>query len=154
MLSWRLQTGLEILSINAAYLYSHDSPSLFYVINILLHLGLGLLVWLGLFRIAKQHFKTVSRMGQLALLALAFSGTSGVALVLIGNTQPNLWLLNGHIILSAVGMGAVISYLVIRRSRGWPVFALVAVLALLIPAVVAEWDRSYPNPTSSIINPR
>ncbi len=84
MLSWRLQIGLAILLFNAAYLYSDDSPSLFYVINILLHLALGLLVWVGLLRIAKQQFRTVSRMGQLALLALALSGASGVALARAG----------------------------------------------------------------------
>ena len=153
MLSWRLQSGLALLLLNAAYLYSGDSPSLFYVINILLHLGLGLLVWAALLWIAKQHFTTVSRMGQLTLLALALSGISGVALVLTGNTRSYQWLLNGHILLSAVGVGAFVVYLVIRRTKGWPVLALVCLLALLIPVGVAEWDRFYPEPTSSIVNP-
>lgn len=92
-------------------------------------------------------------MGPLALLALALSGTAGVALVLTGNTRPNHWLLNGHVVLSALGVGAFVSYLVIRRSKGRPVFALVLILALLIPIGVAEWERLYPESTSSIVNP-
>ena len=132
MLNWRLQTGLAILLLNAAYLYSDDSPSLFYVINVLLHLGLGLLVWVGLLWIAGQHFRTVSRTGQLALLALVLSGASGVALVLAGNTRPHRWLLDGHIILSVLGVAALLGYLVIKRSRRWPAFALVFLLALLM----------------------
>ncbi len=153
MLNWRLQTGLAILLLNAVYLYSDDSPSLFYVINVLLHLGLGLLIWVGLLWIARQHFRTVSRTGQLALLALVLSGASGVALVLTGNTRPHRWLLDGHIILSVLGVAALLGYLVIKRSRRWPAFVLVFLLALLMPIGVAEWDRLYPEPTSSIVNP-
>ncbi len=153
MLNRRLQTGLAILLLNAAYLYSHESPSLFYVINILLHLGLGLLVWVGLLWTAKQHFRSESRTSQLVLLALVLSGASGIALVLTGNTRPYRWLLDGHIVLSVVGVGALVFYLAIRRSTRWPVFALVFVLALLIPIGLAEWSRLYPEPTSSIVNP-
>ena len=153
MLNWRLLTGLVIFLLNAAYLYSYESPSLFYVINILLHLGLGLGVWLGLLWISRQSFRTVSRMGQLSLAALVLSGTSGVALLLTGNTRPYQWLLNGHIVLSVVGVGAFVGYLAAKRSKRWPVFALAFLLALLFPVGVAEWSRLYPYPTSRIVNP-
>jgi len=40
----RLILGLCLLTLNASYLYTYQSPTIFYVGNLFLHLGLGIVL--------------------------------------------------------------------------------------------------------------
>ena len=52
---------VSLLLVNAAYLYSFDSPSIFYVLNLLLHAGGGLILTLALARIVRSRFRRLAR---------------------------------------------------------------------------------------------
>lgn len=147
-----LLAGLLLLVVNASYLYAFDSATVFYVANVLAHLGLGLALLAGLAFYVRKHFSLLPRLGQCALGVLGFSGLLGVALVFSGATTPYRWLLNAHLATAALGVVLLLFYLV-RLRRAWRQALAVCSLAFVFPAGVRSWQRWDPDPADRVVNP-
>jgi Flp pilus assembly protein TadD len=118
-----------LLLANSAYLYVTDDATFFYLANIGLHLGLGLLlgslalVWGGkyVFRALKAHGGVKRLFLQSASLLWTIGIFTGGALAFTGSTRPMAWLLYTHILACIGGLAAVGLYLravsLDRRTR-------------------------------------
>src|SRR5258708_5861452 len=83
--------GAVVIALNSAYLASFADPTLAYVLNVLLHVGVGflfvtLLVW---------FHASGGRWGALALAVL--TGGLGLYLAIFAATRDHRWVLWGHI---------------------------------------------------------
>ena len=89
--------GFSLLLVNATWVWSFPEATLFYVANVLLHAGLGvgligvLLLWRNEW-VPSLGWKSAPAAG-----LLAFSGTLGAVLCVIGATQPHRLVLVIHI---------------------------------------------------------
>ena len=137
----------EIL--NGAYLYTFDSPSVFYLANILLHLGLGILLFLAIALLLKRQFRELEPEARLACILLFLAALVGILLIYTGTTRPFRLLLTAHVLLACLGSAAAFLHLVVRRHR-WKWFALVPVISL---AFVMFVSRLNPESETRIANP-
>jgi Flp pilus assembly protein TadD len=152
--------GFLILLLNAAYVWAFAFPTVFYMTNVLAHLGLGvvlsaMLAWL-LSRDVELRGGTLAPAG-FFLIALLL----GVYLAVAGNTLDRRWALVAHIVAALLGT-VVLFVSVWRRGKsqrgGWLGFrngfaACLAILAIL-PAASAIYHKAFPSPTDRIENPR
>lgn len=126
---------VALLAVNAGYLYAFETPSLFYVINVFLHLGLGLAAGVLVLLYIRNSWKDLSLEGKLAAGAITLSFLSGAILVYTGTSRPYLAALNLHILISCVGVGLLVIHAAIRR-HSWILAAGAAVAGLAIPIIV------------------
>jgi Flp pilus assembly protein TadD len=163
---------LEI--INASYLAAFDTPSIFYHVNVILHVVLGLpLAGAIVLRSIPALLKGASRSGgaqamllrTLALIATAFV-VSGLVLAYVGTSRPYYWMLRLHVA-SAIAGGALLLMLVwawaVTQSKAgsdggrarlafrWNLAVLG--IALAFPLAVHAWQTAYPAHVSHIVNP-
>ncbi len=144
----RVAAGLFLVFLlNTAYLAAFADPTIFYMANVLAHLGLGLAgaaVWWSAFRGA----------GLLARAALLASALAGVWLMRFGNTIPNRPVLLGHIAAGVVFVGIALWWLWRQAEVRWrPALTVAVLIAVLLPAGAESWRRLRPDPRDRIRNP-
>ncbi len=126
-----------ILLLNSAYLAAFATPSLFYYSNLVAHVVIGLalaVAWLSMFGL--PHPASLRTVVTWALLAIA--ALTGVALMIVGATRPNRWLLQLHIasaVAGAVALIACVLWPAVRRHS--PRVKLAGALGLTTIAVAA-----------------
>ena len=113
-----------ILLLNSAYLFSFGEPTLFYIFNVLLHVGLGIVLifpfciyvykHLGYRLQARMQKQSISTLGQLGGIGIVVGIISGVYLMIVGATTPYRWLLITHIV--SVSAGCLLFCLYLLRS--------------------------------------
>src|SRR6185436_17199102 len=112
-----------VLLVNTAYVAAFATPSIFYMTNVLIHLGLGLALAIGLiFLLRKDAALRNGITSALGLFGIAL--LLGLFLVAAGNVTENRWALWGHIGSAALGLAALAPY-VWRRAQhggGWRQF--------------------------------
>src|SRR5664279_3610862 len=91
--------GLGVLLVNSGYLAAFAEPSIFYMGNVLLHLGLGL----GLMVLAALW----ARRYPWECGAFLLSGLPALYLTVRGNTMDHRWALWLHILLAVIAAGVV-----------------------------------------------
>ncbi len=151
--------GFLLLLLNAAYIWAFAFPTVFYMTNVLAHLGLGLalsvmLVWL-LGRDAELRGGALAAAG-FFLIALLL----GAYLAVAGNTLDHRWALLAHIVAALVGTVVLFAY-VWRRGRpqsaGWVRFrngfAVCLAIVAILPPASAIYSRTFPAATNRIANP-
>jgi tetratricopeptide (TPR) repeat protein len=147
-----------VLLVNTAYVAAFSSATVFYMTNVLFHLGLGVVLSLAvLFTIHKR--RDLLRGAPVALgfflLALIF----GIALTIKGNVYANVWMLWSHIIAAGVGVLALmpLAWKKAAESEGWlqfkKGFAIAIALLVVLPAVAIGYRRAFPDPHNRITNP-
>jgi tetratricopeptide (TPR) repeat protein len=138
---------LFVLIVNSAYLAAFAQPSIFYMGNVLLHLGLGL----GLMAIAARWVRRYP----VECGAFLLSGLPALFLAVRGNTMDHRWALWLHILFAAVAVAAI--GLRLFRSTGpriWrTAFVSAASALVLLPAGSALYRRVRPDPNDRIQNP-
>ncbi|MGH9454669.1 MAG: multiheme c-type cytochrome, partial [Terriglobia bacterium] len=162
-----------LLTLNAAYLAAFKTPDMFYIVNILLHLGLGVLaiVLLLIFLVRNSAFFRGSlgmALGFSTLLAAAF----GICLAIFGMTRPRSIELYCHVGFAVLAL----VLLVIKIRPGRPVQSAQPQITVetnaSTPARVWKWSFTllvisgvfylgavgyhhfFPNPNNFIRNPR
>jgi tetratricopeptide (TPR) repeat protein len=155
---WMAALFLALL-VNTAYLAAYASPTVFYMGNVLLHLGLGLAVaaWL-VWMLARSP--ELRRAFPVAAVLFVLALVAGLYLVLRGNVLANRWAFWAHVATAGLAVLAFAPW-VWRRANaeggGWRRFrtAFAVVLALLVvwPAANAAWRKANPNPSNRIKNP-
>ena len=113
-----------ILLLNSAYLFSFGEPTLFYIFNVLLHVGLGIVLILPFCVYVYKHLghrlqariqkQSVSTLGQLGGIGITVGIISGVYLMIVGATTPYRWLLITHI--ASVSAGCLLFCIYLLRS--------------------------------------
>src|SRR3979411_2657578 len=98
-----------ILLVNTAYVAAFATPSVFYMTNVLIHLGMGLALSIGLvFLLRKDRTLLNGIPSALGLFGIALA--LGLYLVKAGNTTNNRWAFWSHIGAAALGLAAMIPY--------------------------------------------
>ncbi len=179
MLQKRLRGGGKILLsvallliINSAYLAAYGGPTLFYVLNSLLHPLLGIVAAI-LFAVFIARHREIFRgfSGTAAWLLLGLSAGFGIFLMVAGMTRPHSLELYFHAGFAIAGILLVLIRLHsrLRRAREsspetlrptgppyrqlWQLGAGVALASLAFYGAVALYEHYYPNPQYIIRNP-
>ena len=92
-----------ILLLNSAYLFSFGEPTLFYILNVLFHLALGIVLIIPFSIYLYQKFNILSPYGRVGVFGLLVGIASGVSLMIVGATTPFRWILITHIISISIG---------------------------------------------------
>ena len=139
--------ALLVLIVNSAYLAAFAQPSVFYMCNVLLHLGLGLAL-MALAVLWARRYPWESG-------AFLLAGLPALYLAVRGNTMDHRWALGSHILLAAIAV-MLIGLRLFRSAspRAWRMaFVAVAVAAVLLPVGSALYRKARPNPNDRIQNP-
>lgn len=92
-----------ILLLNSAYLFSFGEPTLFYILNVLLHIGLGIVLLIPFCIYLYKHLRKLTVVGNFGVLGLIIGIISGGYLMVVGATTPYRWLLIAHIVSISIG---------------------------------------------------
>ena len=150
-------SALLILLINSAYLFSFGEPTLFYIFNVLLHVGLGIALILPFSIYAYKQFRRISTLGQIGIIGIVVGIISGGYLMVVGATTPYRWLLITHII--SVGVGSLLFSVHLLRDGDLltPSLRKVGIVVLvgivLFPLGARLTQRYLPNETYLVENP-
>ena len=141
--------GVVALLLNSAYLAGPADPSLFYVMNVLLHPVVGLI----LFALLARRLLLWSRaprppLGVAGVLTVAIGALLGVAVLVVGGTRPYRLVVHAHVALSVAGstLLAIQAWRTAsrqpRRAAAWSIrLALCGVLLAASAAVAARIER-------------
>ena len=147
-------TAFLILLLNSAYLFSFGEPTLFYISNVLLHIGLGVVLILPFSIYVYKHLKRsfqahiskqkISKLGQIGVIGIGIGIITGLYLMVVGAITPYRWLLIVHII--SVSVGSLLFCLYLLRDaefltpllRRITVGVLAAVVVFPIGAKLAQ----------------
>src|SRR5207237_4623897 len=132
LLRWTAVLFIALL-INAAYIASFNSPTIFYMGNVLFHFVLGLVLTVALLFLLRRF--PVAAGFFLAAAAL------GIFLAVRGNTFDHRWALIAHIVAAALGL-VILTPFALRQGPGFrKAFQLSLVLLVLSPrSPVAYWS--------------
>jgi tetratricopeptide (TPR) repeat protein len=135
-----------LLLVNSGYLRAFPAPNLFYAANVLLHIGLGFVLFLVFWRLQWG--------GSSLRISVLLAGITGLALAVVGAKTPYRWLVLLHIVCCAAMAGLIgAQWRAAGPARLWKAFAACAVVAAALPAAARLRERFYPDPKNRIINP-
>src|SRR5262245_36500568 len=143
-----LYAGCLLLLINSAYLTAFASPTIFYALNVLFHVGLGIVLILPFLiygvRLTRAIVPDMGLWGKLALRMgfwlMVGSIAAGVALIILGNVRPNRWLLHTHVATAVIAVVLLAGCL-----RSW------ASRPQAAPAVKRAWQLTAATTTASLL---
>jgi tetratricopeptide (TPR) repeat protein len=146
-----------ILLINSAYLFSFGEPTLFYISNVLLHVGLGIVLIIPFSIYIYRQFKRISTLGRIGIIGIAVGVISGGYLMIVGATTPYRWLLITHIV--SVSAGSILLCVHLLRDKELLTPSLrkisIGVLAVVVffPIAAKLIQHYLPNETYLVENP-
>ena len=146
-----------ILLLNSAYLFSFGEPTLFYILNVLLHVGLGIILLIPFSVYLCKQITKMSSLGRVAVGGLSIGIISGCYLMVVGATTPYRWLLITHIVSISSGSLLFCIHLLKINANLSPIFrkVIVAVVisALFFPIGAKLSQHFFPNQDYIIKNP-
>ena len=146
-----------ILLLNSAYLFSFGEPTLFYISNVLFHVGLGVLLIIPFSIYVYRQFKRTSRLGQVAIIGIVVGIISGGYLMIVGATTPYRWLLITHI--GSISAGSILLCIHLLRDNEFLIPLLkkinigVLIVVVLFPIGAKLTQHYLPNETYLVENP-
>ena len=153
-----LVIGFLVLLANSSYLAANADPTLFYFGNVALHLILGVVLMIGLFVYAINHFSEFPLIIKLAVLLLAVSAALGLFMMGFGATRQYRWALYSHIAFAVAGSIPVL-WVLLKRLRKYALsrqrsiaYVGIACLVFSLP-VVSAFDRYASQERYRIVNP-
>src|SRR6478735_513115 len=153
--------GAILLLLNTAYIAAFASPTVFYAANAFLHVGLGLIVWIGALAIAwrDRGFRDQT-MVRTAIVLLTAAGALALELIRRGNLAEMRWALVAHVVAGGLAVAAFVP--VARRlaiaaaSRGTRGFGLTYLAAAgvlaVFPVGASLWAAARSDPADRIVN--
>jgi tetratricopeptide (TPR) repeat protein len=135
--------GLLLLLVNSAYIWSVHPPTVFYMGNVFLHLGLGIVLSVyALFLLRRNPVIGVFLAASVIGLYLAVAGNTN-------NHRIVLWL---HILLGIVASVAFVPF-IRSRAKLWSNTYIAACFFLIaIPGASFLYQHAFPNPDNRIQN--
>ena len=146
-----------ILLINSAYLFSFGEPTLFYIFNVLFHVGLGIILIIPFSIYTYRQFKRISTLGQIGIIGIAVGIISGGYLMIVGATTPYRWLLITHIVSVSTGSILLCVHLLRDKDLLTPLFKKISIgvltVVVLFPIGAKLTQHYLPNETYLVENP-
>jgi len=148
-----ISVGFSVLLVNATWVWAFPEASLFYVLNVLLHVGLGLGLIAALLLWRKVWLPSLGRKTAPAAGLLAFSGALGAVLCVIGATQPHTLVLVLHIWSGYLGALALCWYARRFSPALFPALGMSLAAVVLVGLSSVVQARFFPGPGQRIVNP-
>src|SRR5579859_7687969 len=133
-----------ILLINTAYIAAFNSPTIFYMGNVLMHLVLGVVLTVALLFLLRQFPPAAGFF--LAAAAL------GIYLALKGNTTDQRWALVAHIVAAAIGLVALAPFAMRQAPAFRKAFQFSLALLVILPLSGMVWRKVFPDSNAKIYN--
>ncbi|MGE0101909.1 MAG: tetratricopeptide repeat protein [Blastocatellales bacterium] len=144
-----LVIGLLLIIVNSSYLKAFDHPSAFYILNLMLHFGLGLILALVFLKYLAGQWAGMSGLYRIAAVVLLLSAGFGAFILIFGATRPILgftkpahWAAQAHVLTGVAGV-LLIGLVIFRNRMSNPgflkAFATVILLAIAIPLLSGAW---------------
>ena len=146
-----------ILLLNSAYLFSFGEPTLFYISNVLLHVGLGVLLIIPFSIYLYRYVKQIPKLGQVGSIGIVIGIISGGYLMIVGATTPYRWLLITHIV--SISAGSILFCIHLLRDQQFLTPLLkkinigVLVVVVFFPIGAKLTQHYLPNETYLVENP-
>src|SRR5207247_2910886 len=142
-----------LLLLNSAYLWPLADPTLFYMSNLVLHMGLGTLLAAVAVRYLSRNFTTLAGWLRWGLLLFLLCAVPGFALMILGGLRPYRWILHLHIALALLAvfvLGLALRAQMKQRSSqtlrlAWKGYALTLPALLLFPLGVGIYRHYVPS---------
>ncbi|MBI3933587.1 MAG: tetratricopeptide repeat protein [Acidobacteria bacterium] len=151
--------GVVALLVNTAYIAAFSSATIFYMMNVLAHLvlGLALLVALGILLVRDAELR---RSIPVTAALLFLSGGFALYLAIWGNIAEHRWAFWAHIATAVLGTLLLIAFVrrqAIRYGGGWRLsgqaMVAAAAFAALLPTGTYFYHKTVPMPSDRIENP-
>jgi tetratricopeptide (TPR) repeat protein len=140
-----------VLLVNTAYIAAFASPTIFYMGNVLLHLGLGIALTIAaVWAIAKDV--DLRRGVAIALPLLALAVLAAAYLVIAGNLREHQWALLAHVIAGGLGVIGLAPY-AWKQPRFRTSFTITVMILVMLPVGTSLARRAFPAPNDRIRNP-
>jgi len=154
-----------VLLVNTAYLAAFAEPTIFYMTNVMVHIGLGavlfgVLIWLAL-KDPELREGTARAVGAFVIaLGLGVFLCLGAYIPGAGNLMQNRWAFWSHIVFASLGIALLVPY-VWRKARteggGWlqfkKAFQASAVVLVVWPVTAELYRKVFPDRWDRIRNP-
>jgi len=140
---WAAVVFLALL-INTAYIAAFNSPTIFYMGNVLLHLVLGIGLTMALLVLFRQF--------PAAAGFLLTAAALGMYLTVRGNTTDQHWALVGHIVAAAIGLVILAPFAMRQAPALAKVFRFSLALLVVLPLSTALYRRAFPDSSAHIRN--
>jgi tetratricopeptide (TPR) repeat protein len=153
-----LGAGTIVLLVNTGYIAAFASPTIFYMMNVLAHLVLGVALAVGFALLLVRDPSTRRPLGAAAVF-FAIAVGFAIYLTIFGNVHAHAWALDAHIVAAALGVLALIPVAVkaMRTEAAARAFGMAlpaaAAFTLVFPLAVLGYARAHPAPESRIRNP-
>ena len=152
------------LIINSAYLWPHAEPHIFYIFNVVIHLFLGITLTAIVSWYLLKNFKKIQFKSKLGLTCFLVSAVPAIALLFIGNIQPNRWVLHLHIgfALIAVLVGCLAVHSHYKKSSDKKksilkpivkIYRIALLLLVMIPTGLMILKHYFPHENLRFQNP-
>ncbi len=146
-----------LLLLNSAYLFSFGEPTLFYILNVLFHIALGILLIIPFSIYFCKKIRSITLLGRIGVFCIIVGILSGVYLMIVGASTPYRWLLITHIISISIGSILFCVHLLKHSPVLSPILkkvtigVLVGVLFFPIGAKLSQ--HFFPNKSYLVKNP-
>ncbi len=145
--------GFLLLLLNSGWLWAFPAPSLFYIGNVVAHLGLGAVLLAGLWAGRQPLVRRLRGGSRTAYVALSFCGLLGFALAWIGATRSNMGVVIAHGAAGFLGAALLAGWAWRNAPRLGKATAAALALALAFPAYAWLRDRYFPPTADHVVNP-
>ena len=154
-----LAIGFIVLLVNAGYLAAFASATLFYMLNVLLHVVLGIALTLG-FAYLVRRSREIAHGAPTALGFFLVCFAAGAYLTWKGSLLELRWVLWAHVVAGALGVATLIPWLwrkAATEQGGWRLFRKAFTGACIVmvglPLLTLGYRKAFPNPLDRITNP-
>ena len=144
--------GLPLLLLNSGWVWAFPEANLFYVANVLLHVGLGVALLVILWAARGEVLRSVRRAWPVFFL-LSAAGALGLLLAWVGATAPNMKIVAAHGAAGFLGAGLLAGWVRKRSPRFAAATGAALILALGFPIYSALRANYYPIAEDRIVNP-
>ena len=151
-----------LLLLNSAYLAAFADPTIFYMFNVLFHLGLGILGGILFIIFIMRNRGYFETLGSLAAALLVIGFALGILLMITGAHRPYRSVLQAHIVSTTIG-AILLGIHLFRRSRKPDatqrmrsfsnVYVLTVVVGLILTIAWRIYDKQQTIAAGYITNP-
>ena len=143
--------GFLVLLINTAYVWAFASPTIFYMANVLVHVGLGFALAACVLVLLRGRWNRVPA-GPAGAFAIALA--LGAYLTVAGTTRNHFWALWGHIGAALAGVILLIPFVRRQGPTFRKAFSVALALLVILPLSVRIYRQVRPDPDDRIENPK
>jgi tetratricopeptide (TPR) repeat protein len=153
-----IATFFIVLLVNTAYIAAFPTATVFYMTNVVFHLGLGTVLAIAV--VLTLGSTGLASAAPVSLGFFLISFIFAAAITALGNIHANAWMLWIHIAASILGVVTLIPFIWKKATEntGWfqfrKGFSWALALLVVFPAVGLTWRNAIPHLSDKIVNPK